>query len=140
MSNKVQHFEDLKIWVSAMDLSVEIYAISKNLKEYYLKDQLNRAALSISNNIAEGFEYNNNPDFMRFLKYAKGSGGEVRNMLAFLVKANLISQEEFITLKEKTFSLSKQIRALMNYIENYKETANVKEDAAPYGNFQTFNF
>jgi four helix bundle protein len=63
MAKKIERFEDLDIWNEAVDIGVEIYKLtssSKLEKDYSSKDQLRRAAISISNNIAEGFEYNSN--------------------------------------------------------------------------------
>ncbi len=83
----VNRFEDLEIWKIAKAIGVEAYRISdlEPMKsDYGLKDQFRRAAMSMSDNIAEGFEYNNNPDFIRFLTYAKGSSGEFRNKIIVL--------------------------------------------------------
>ena len=81
---KVEKFEELEIWKIAVELAVEVYRIcdTEPLKsDWGMKDQIRRAACSMSDNIAEGFEYNNNPDFIRFLNYANGSSGEFRNKL-----------------------------------------------------------
>ena len=81
---KVNRFEDLEIWKLAAEIAVDIYKITsekKFIRDYGLRDQLRRAAISISSNIAEGFEINNNNDLIRFLKVAKGSAGELRSQL-----------------------------------------------------------
>lgn len=75
------------MWQRAVDFAAEIYRISdigKLKQDFDAKSQLRRAAFSISNNIAEGFEYNSTSEFIRFLKYSKGSAGEVRNQLIIL--------------------------------------------------------
>ena len=90
-------------------------------KDYGLKDQLQRAALSISNNIAEGFEYNNNKDFIKYLRYAKGSTGEVRSMLNILLKLNLLPEDEFNNLYSKLIELSKQIKGFISYLMKYEK-------------------
>jgi four helix bundle protein len=80
---KVKTFEDLEIWTKSIELYADIFAICENTSiknDFSAKDQIKRATLSISNNIAEGFEYENNLQFVRFLRYAKGSAGEVRSM------------------------------------------------------------
>lgn len=86
----VTSFEDLDIWKKAQELGAIVYELCelnpKIAKDFSFKDQVKRAALCISNNIAEGFEYNNNNDFHRFLRIAKGSCGEVRNCLYFFVR------------------------------------------------------
>jgi four helix bundle protein len=71
MHKKISSFEDLIIWHKAREIAEKIYRLADEnrfiQKDFSLKDQLKSAALSISDNIAEGFEYNNNPDFYRFL-------------------------------------------------------------------------
>jgi four helix bundle protein len=107
---KIQKFEDLEVWKNAMQIAVDVYKISstgKLCKDYGLKDQITRAAISISNNIAEGFEYDNNKDFVKFLRYAKGSCGEVRNIVNFLVLVDFIESPIHKELSEKLISLSK---------------------------------
>lgn len=94
----IQTFEDLEIWKKAVKIGVEVYRIT-NLpqlsKDYSANDQLRKAAISISNNIAEGFEYNNNKMFIKFLMYAKGSAGELRSQLFVFKEAKLINPELF---------------------------------------------
>jgi four helix bundle protein len=86
---KIKQFEELEIWKIAVEIAVEVYLLcdSEPLKsDWGMKDQIRRAACSMSDNIAEGFEYNNNADFVRFLNYAKGSSGEFRNKLTILTR------------------------------------------------------
>ena len=113
-------FEDLEIWKKAQELATIIYQLSeinqKIAKDFSFKDQIKRAALSISNNIAEGFEYSNNPDFHRFLRIAKGSCGEVRNCLLFSIKINYCTAEEISDSLEFSKALSRQIGAMMKYL------------------------
>jgi four helix bundle protein len=85
-------------------------------KDFSFKDQIKRSALSISNNVAEGFEYNNNADFHRFLRIAKGSCGEVRNCLLFSIRAGYTKTEEVKNEIELSISLGKQIGKLMKYL------------------------
>lgn len=121
---KINKFEDLEIWQQASDIALEIYNITSpdNIKhEYRLKEQLMSASLSISNNIAEGFEYNNNKDFIKFLRYAKGSTGEVRSMLNFLLRAQHISEEDHKILYDRLIQLSKQIKSFITYLINFEK-------------------
>jgi four helix bundle protein len=81
---RITRFEDLKIWQIALKITKEIYEITNKKefsKDFSLRDQIRRAIISDSSNIVEGFEKNNNNEFIRFLKIAKGSIGEVRNQL-----------------------------------------------------------
>ena len=75
MAKKIISFEDLIIWEKAQQLAVKIYQLADTnkfiVKDFTLKDQLKSSSISISDNIAEGFEYNNNPDFHRFLRISK---------------------------------------------------------------------
>jgi four helix bundle protein len=116
----VNSFEELNIWKQAQDLGAMVYHLCdlnpKIAKDFSFKDQIKRAALSISNNIAEGFEYNNNADFHRFLRIAKGSCGEVRNCLLFSVKIEYTKLEEVRKEIELSINLSKQIGQLMKYL------------------------
>lgn len=75
---KVNRFEDLEVWQKGMQLAEDIYFVTRDEKfarEYSIKDQIIRASISISNNISEGFEYDNRKDFIKFLRYSKGSTG-----------------------------------------------------------------
>jgi len=79
---KIVKFEDLEIWKLAILGVKNIYKLTQNenfSRDFGLRDQIQRAVVSISSNIVEGFEKNNNNEFIRFLKIAKGSCGEVRN-------------------------------------------------------------
>ena len=120
---KVETFEDLEIWNKAIDLYVEVYTISEKgvLKnDFSAKDQLKRATLSISNNIAEGFEYENNLQFMRFLRYSKGSAGEVRSMLHAFHKTKQIDDATHKKLIEDVLIISKSIKNFLKYLSNHK--------------------
>ena len=116
----ISSFEDLEIWKKAQELATIIYELceinQKIDRDFSFKDQIKRAALSISNNIAEGFEYNNNADFHRFLRIAKGSCGEVRNCLLFSIKINYCTTEEISDSLELSKALSRQIGAMMKYL------------------------
>jgi len=119
--SKIQRFEDLGVWQDAMKLSEEIYQIicdDKIRKEYSIRDQLIRALISITNNIAEGFEYANTKEFIKFLRYSKGSTGEIRNILTFLLRIKLISPEIHKEFTEKAINLSKQLYGFINYLRN----------------------
>ena len=120
---RIERFEDLEIWKEAVAIGVDIYSITstgKLEKDYSSKDQLRRAGLSVSNNIAEGFEYNNNNVFMRFLGYAKGSAGELRSNLFVLKEAGMVSIGDYDRLHEKLITASKNIKGFINYLDDYE--------------------
>ncbi len=117
---KINKFEDLEIWKLSMKITKEIYAIVSHgnfSKDFGLRDQIRRASVSISSNIVEGFEKNNNNEFIRFLKMAKGSSGEVRNQLLISFTVGYINEEIFKNLSDDLEKLSAQIGGFINYLE-----------------------
>ena len=76
--NKIQKFEDLNVWKESVKLSVNIYKALKNCKDFGLRDQIQRSAVSIPSNISEGFDRKGNKEFIQFLYIAKGSCSELR--------------------------------------------------------------
>jgi len=113
---KYQRFEDLPVWRDAIELGQQVYALTENpafKNRYSLRDQIERAAVSVSNNIAEGFERGTNPELLSFLYIARGSAGEVRSMLylleGMLPFRNL--ESEIRNLRSRTDSISKQLGA-----------------------------
>ncbi|MBP5400295.1 MAG: four helix bundle protein [Bacteroidales bacterium] len=88
-------FEDILAWQKAKSLVVTVYRLFHTNKDFGFKDQIQRASVSIMNNIAEGYERRSNNEFKQFLFIAKGSCGEVRSML------HLAEELEYITLEQK---------------------------------------
>ena len=120
---KVEKFEDLNVWKQAVKIAVEIYKLSSQgmlSKDYSAKDQIRRAAVSISNNIAEGFEYNQNMSFVRYLKYSKGSAGELRSNLLILKEAELIRSEDYERIKDELIKVSRSIESLIKYLRKFE--------------------
>ena len=98
MIMKVDRFEDLDAWKVARELSNLIYAFGREsgfARDYGFKDQIQRAAVSVMNNIAEGFERGSNKDFAKFLFIARASTGEVRSMLYLALDQKYITTEQF---------------------------------------------
>ena len=120
---KYERFEDLPCWKAATDLALRVYAITRDrffAQPGDLRDQLRRAALSVANNIAEGFERGTTAELLAFLYIARGSAGEVRSMLRFVDRspdAGHLSSEisELTSLAE---SCSRQIRAWADHLQN----------------------
>ena len=120
---KIQKFEELNIWKISLVITKNIYDLTAKgdfSKDYGLRDQIRRATVSISSNIVEGFEKNNNNEFVRFLKIAKGSSGEVRNQLYIALAINYISQEEFDNLNTKLENIANQIGGFIVYLQKKK--------------------
>lgn len=121
MANKITCFEDLIVWQKAQDIAVKIYKLVEEndfiKTDFSLKDQFKSAAISISDNIAEGFEYNNNPDFHRFLRISKGSCGEIRNKIHFARRLEFIAEATAQTLIGEVKILGCQIGDLMKKVK-----------------------
>lgn len=120
---KIEKFEDLEIWQIAKEVGVAAYRISEAppmKSDFGLKDQFRRAAMSMSDNVAEGFEYNNNPDFIRFLAYAKGSSGEFRNKLIILKESGKMSEVDYRYLYDKALAFSAKTKGLINYLRDFE--------------------
>ncbi|MCX6252095.1 MAG: four helix bundle protein [Bacteroidetes bacterium] len=83
---KIQKFEDITCWQKAQEFALEIYNQFKHSKDFGFRDQIYRAVVSISNNIAEGFDRSSDADFVRFLYIALGSCSEVKSMLSLAEK------------------------------------------------------
>lgn len=104
---KIEKFEDIFAWRKAGELTMLIYKNFQNCRDFSFRDQIQRASVSIMNNIAEGFERQTNKEFSRFLYIAKGSAGEVRSMLYLAVKLGHISKENFNKFHYLSIEISK---------------------------------
>ena len=113
-------FEDIIAWQKAQNLAVEIYKIFGNIKDYGFKDQICRAVVSVSNNIAEGFDRNSDTEFNRFLYFSLASCSEVKSMLYLSERLNYITNVQSKILIEQTSETHKLIRGLINYIKKTK--------------------
>jgi len=113
-------FEELRIWKDARFLVSDIYKIMKNNKDYGFKDQIQRAAVSIMNNIAEGSDAGSDKQFIRFLQIAKASSSEVRSMFYLSEDLQYIEKEKVAELQEKICNLSSGIQSLIQYLSNLK--------------------
>ena len=118
---KFNSFEEILSWQKARALNAEIYKITKLNKsfngDYSLKDQIRRASVSITSNIAEGFERQTTKEFIRFLYIAKASAGEVRSQLYVAFDVDYITKNEFEELKKKVNEVSKLISGLLKYLQ-----------------------
>lgn len=119
MENELKNFEDLKIWQDGVELAVRIYSALTNCRDFGLRDQMQRSSVSIPSNIAEGFDRNSNNEFIRFLKIAKGSCGELRTQLIIAERVKLI--ESVQPMIEQTLVLSKMIQKMITYRESLRK-------------------
>ena len=109
MSGGSQSFEDLIIWRDSMELCTNIYTLLRECRDYGLRDQLQRSAVSIPSNISEGFELHTNKAFIRHLFIAKGSCGELRTQILIAIHQNYIREKEGVQLIDRAKKLSSMI-------------------------------
>ena len=117
---KAERFEDLRVWQAARDVVNAIYKISSNgafMRDYALRDQICRAAISIPSNIAEGFSRHSNKEFTQFLFIAKGSAAEVQSQLYTALDQDYISQETFDSIYETLEVVAKQLSRFITYLK-----------------------
>jgi len=117
---KVKNFEDLEIWKDARMLTRTIYRITREpkfSKDFALRDQIQRAAVSIMSNIAEGFERGGNQELIHFLYIAKASCGEVRSQLYVAVDQSYLTQKDCDELTISFKRLSIMINNLIVYLK-----------------------
>ena len=110
---KIERFEDIIAWQKARELAVIIYRLFETSKDFGFKDQIQRASVSVMNNIAEGFERKTNKEFKQFLFIAKGSCGEVRSMLYLAKDIKMINDANFNELHQQSEEISKILSGLI---------------------------
>jgi four helix bundle protein len=128
---KYSSFEEMEVYQKALSFAVKVYRLTitnEQIKhDFGLRDQLRKAALSISNNIAEGFERETKKELIRFLYISKGSSGESRNMFNFLRAIEFINEENFYEYREDILEISKQLANYIKYLKKLeKENKNKK--------------
>ncbi|HTA83887.1 MAG TPA: four helix bundle protein [Bacteroidia bacterium] len=109
----IQKFEDIIAWQKAQDYAVDVYSAFRDSRDFGFRDQIGRAVVSISNNIAEGFDRSSNADFSRFLYIAMGSCSEVKSMIYLSTKLKYLTEKEQTQLLKKGDEVSKIIRGLI---------------------------
>ncbi len=113
---KIDQFEDIIAWQKSRDLTVTLYQIFKDNRDFGFKDQIQRASVSIMNNIAEGFERGSDADFRRFLFIAKASCGEVRSMLYLAKEFKYVTDSEYSHLSNYAIEISKAISCFIKVL------------------------
>jgi four helix bundle protein len=120
MNTRIRTFEDLIVWQKAIDFVKRVYLITDQgglKRDFGLKDQLRRAAVSIPTNIAEGFERSSRKEYLLFLNIAKGSAGEVRSLCRVSFDVGYLSKTTYDELREAALVIS---RSLFNQIQAIK--------------------
>ncbi len=121
MNKRIESFEDLFVWQQAIQFAKEIYLLTDRdgfQTDFGLKNQLRRSSISISSNIAEGFERRSRNEYLNFLNIAKGSAGEARSQLHLAREIGYLKLDEFHELKEKAKFLSGALANQINAIRN----------------------
>ena len=107
-------FEDLEVWKKSCRLTVLLYERLRDCKDYGLKDQMLRAAVSIPSNLVEGSERNSLRDFKRFINIAKGSAAELRTQVYIAREVKILSEQTTSEFIQELKSISKMLQALHN--------------------------
>jgi four helix bundle protein len=117
---KIERFEEIESWKRARVLTNRLYAVTNAglfAKDYELRSQIRRAAVSVMSNIAEGFEGGGgDKEFCRFLSIAKGSAGEVRSQLYVALDVGYLPSAEFEELSQLTMEVSRLLSRFMQYL------------------------
>ena len=107
---RIEKFEEILAWQRGKELTKNVYIIFKDCKDFSFKNQIERASVSIMNNVAEGFERRTNKELKNFLFIAKGSSGEVRSMLNLGLELGYISEKDY----KKTYNLTLEVSRLLS--------------------------
>jgi four helix bundle protein len=131
----ITRFEEIEAWKSARELTRMVYVFTeqgKFAKDFGLKNQIQRASVSVMSNIAEGFESRTQPQFLEYLGRAKASAGEVRCQLYVAIDLQYITQEEFGRIFDIADKSSRQLARFMNYLESHPQSHRVRDEGAEY--------
>jgi len=117
---KIKNFEEIESWKRARQLSKKIYKITsteKFSKDWELKEQIRRAAISVMSNIAEGFDSSSKIEFARFLGISRRSASEVQSQLYIALDQNYIDANDFNPLYKETEEIRKMITGFIKYLK-----------------------
>jgi four helix bundle protein len=118
--SKIQKFEDILAWQKARELTKEIYAHAKAglfAKDYGLRDQIQRASVSIMGNVAEGFDRGGDKEFIQFLSFSKGSGSEVKSHLYVALDQQYVNTTQFHQLYNAADEVGRLLAGFMSYLK-----------------------
>ncbi len=119
--SKFNSIEEIKVWQEGVGLVLLVYAFIRNNREFSkdfgLRDQVQKCAVSIPSNVAEGFERETNPEFIRFLYIAKGSCGELRTQIYIAYKLGYILEKDFSAIHEKCIQVSRMLMKLIRTLK-----------------------
>jgi len=110
---RIERFEDVVAWQKAKEQSLQVYRYFESSRDFGFRDQVQRASVSVMNNIAEGFERQTNKEFRQFLFIAKGSCAEVRSMLYLAVDLKMIDEVKFQKIYQMNIETSRILAGLI---------------------------
>jgi four helix bundle protein len=125
----IKNFEELEVWKLSMELCTEVYRLTNTelfSKDFGLKDQIRRSAVSVPSNISEGYERDGKNQFLYFLAISKGSCGELRTQLRIAFNLSYINENDFNILNEVAIKTSKQLSGFIKYLKSFNEKKLVK--------------
>jgi four helix bundle protein len=131
----ITRFEDIEAWKTARELTRIIYALTeqgKFAKDFGLKNQIQRASVSVMSNIAEDFESRTQAQFIEYLGRSKASAGEVRCQLYIALDLNYLTEEHFKGVFDLADKSSRQIARFIGYLESHPQSHHIREEGAEY--------
>lgn len=117
---KVERFEDLECWKAARELVGLVYALLSGCRDFSFRDQIQRAAVSVMSNIAEGFDRGGNKEFLHFLTIARGSLAEVRSLAYAASDIGYVTGESLAKLGQKCSEAKGLVNGLIRYLRGAK--------------------
>jgi four helix bundle protein len=131
----ITRFEDIEAWKTARELTRMIYAFTEQgqfAKDFGLKNQIQRAFVSVMSNIAEGFESRTQAQFLEYLGRSKASAGEVRCQLYIALDLKYLAQEQFKQVFDLADKSSRQIARFMDYLETHPQSRRIRQEGSEY--------
>lgn len=131
----ITRFEDIEAWRTARELTRMIYALTEQdqfAKDFGLKNQIQRASVSVISNIAESFERRTQAQFLEYLGRSKASAGEVRCQLYIALDLKYLTQDQFNKVFDLADKSSRQIARFMSYLETHPQSRHVREEGSEY--------
>ena len=131
----ITQFEEIDAWITARELTRMIYTHTDQggfAKDFGLKNQIQRASVSIMSNIAEGFESRTQAQFLDYLGHAKASAGEVRCQLYIAIDLGYLNEEQFQRVFDLADKASRQIYRFMSYLETHPQSRRTREEGLGY--------
>ena len=122
----IKNFKELNVWKKSKSITISIYKIFIDIKDYSFRNQIQRASISIMNNIAEGFGRESNNELIRFLRISKGSCYEVISMIDISLELSYINKENKKELEEELEIIAKMLNKFIRYLKTNKTNSTNK--------------